>query len=158
MDRRLCVFLPVLILLVISMAAKRAGAQKEQPKIDEINNEFHFLGPEDRLLIHEENGKIKGSVDVLPGEEESDAIFTYFITIGTREKDHVQFKTSKIHQKYYRFSGTVTRGSGSTDDKPDYLRLVGELQIITVNGMTGEESAERKQVVFKSLGADEIED
>lgn len=147
-----------LIALVIFFAGAGAGAQKTESEIGEINNEFHFLGPLDTLLIHEEDGKLKGQINVYAGEEESDSVLSYFITIGVREKNRVELKTSKIHQKYYRFSGSVRRGSGSREDAPDYLRLAGDLEIITVDGMTGKESTERKQVVFKSLGADEIEE
>ncbi len=145
------VFLPL-------WAANARGAQKTPEKIEEINKEFHFLGPEDTVLIHEEDGKLKGQINVYAGEEESDDILSYLFTIGTRVKDHVEFKTSKVHEKYFRFSGSVERGAGKKEEDPDYLRLVGALQIVTVDGMTGKETTETKQVVLKSLGADEIED
>lgn len=148
----------VLAILALPSAVRGASSQQSEPEIDEINNEFHFLGPEDTLLIHEEGGKLKGQINVYAGEEESDTILSYLITIGTRVKNHVEFKTSKIHEKYFRFSGEVERGSGREEDDRDYLRLVGTVQIITVNGMTGKETTERKQVVLKSLGADEIEE
>jgi hypothetical protein len=134
------------------------GAPKDQEKIEEINNEFHFLGPDDTVLVHEEDGKLKGQINVYAGEEESDAVLSYIFTIGTRVQDRVEFKTSKVHEKYYRFAGNVQRGSGHNEGDPDYLRLVGDLEIVTVNGMTGKETREQKQVVLKSLGADEIED
>ena len=148
----------ILAILVFPSAIRAAGAQQSEPEIDEINDEFHFLGPQDTLLIHEEDGKLKGQINVYAGEEESDTILSYLITIGTRVKNHVEFKTSKIHEKYFRFSGNVERGSGQEEDDRDYLRLVGTVEIITVNGMTGKETTERKQVVLKSLGADELDD
>lgn len=136
----------------------RALPQQAPEKINELNSEFHFLGPQDSLLLHEENGKLHGQIDIFGGEEESDTILSYLITIGSRDKNRVEFKTSKVHQKYYRFSGNVERGTGRKDGDSDYLRLVGEVEIITVNGATGNETAERRQVVFKSLGADELRD
>jgi hypothetical protein len=139
-----------------------AGSSKEPQqspeKIEEINKQFHFLGPDDSVLIHEEDGRLKGQVDVLAGEEESDTVLTYDFVIGARTGDHVEFKTAKVHEKYFRFMGAVERGAGSKEDDPDYLRLVGDLQIVTVNGMTGKETTESKRVVLKSLGADEVED
>ena len=102
-------------------------------------------------------GKIKGYVDVYQGEEESDTLLSYPITIGSREKNHIQFKTAKIHQKYYRFSGLVERGKGHEEGDPDYLRLVGDLEILTVKADTGQESAERRHVVFSSKGKSEKE-
>ena len=133
-------------------------AQDSRDEIREINDEFHFLGPDDTLLIHEEDGKLKGQIDVYGGDEESDAILSFLITIGTRDKNHVEFKTSKIHEKYYRFFGAVEHGTGKKDGDRDYLRLVGEVKVTTVNGSTGEESTESKRVVLKSLGEDEIQD
>jgi hypothetical protein len=146
--------------LVLSWLWAAAGrsAQRAPGKIDEINNEFHFLGPQDTVLVHEEDGKLRGQINVYAGEEESDAVLSYMFTIGTRVKDHVEFKTSKVHEKYYRFSGSVQRGAGRKEQDPDYLRLVGDLEIVTVNGMTGKETTEQKAVVLKSLGADEMQD
>lgn len=126
--------------------------------IDEINTEFHFLGPDDTLLVHEEEGKLKGQIDVYQNDDESDTVLSYSLTIGTRKDDHVEFKTAEIHRKYYRFSGAIERGAGHEEKDADYLRLVGELQVITVKGDSCEESVERKQVVLKSLSADEISD
>ncbi len=154
--------LDIVIALVAAALAWPASRAVSYPQaksdIDEINTEFHFLGEDDTLLIHEEEGRLKGQIDVYQGEEESDTVLSYAITIGTRKNDHVEFKTSKIHQKYYRFSGDVVRGSGHEDKDADYLRVVGELQIIQVNPDSGEESVERKQVVLKSLSASEISD
>lgn len=126
--------------------------------IDEINTEFHFLGPDDTLLIHEEEGRLKGQIDVYQNDDESDTVLSYNLTLGTRKVDHVEFKTAEIHRKYYRFSGAIERGKGREEKDADYLRLVGELQIISVNGDTRGESVERRQVVLKSLSADEISD
>ena len=146
-------------IILLSFAAGTVwSAQKTPEKIEEINKEFHFLGPEDTVLIHEEDGKLNGQINVYAGPEESDAILSYLLTIGERVNDHVEFKTSKVHEKYFRFSGSVERGAGKKEEDPDYLRLAGDLQIVTVDGMTGKENTVTKQVVLKSLGADEIED
>jgi len=134
----------------------RAPQAKEE--IEEINAEFHFVGEDDTLLIHEEEGTLKGQIDVFQNDEESDTILSYPITIGTRKNDHVEFKTGTIHRKYYRFSGNVERGSGHKEKDADYLRLVGDLEIITVNGETGQESVLKKHVLFKSLSASETAD
>lgn len=133
-------------------------APQDKEAIEEINTEFRFVGPDDTLLIHEEEGRLKGQIDVFQGEEESDTVLTYLITIGTRKNDHVEIKTGTIHRRYYRFSGTVERGSGHKEKDADYLRLVGDLEIITVNGDTGQESVVKKHVIFKSLSASEMAD
>jgi len=133
------------------------SAQHENEQVRDASGEYHFLTADDTLGLLEEEDKIKGYVDVYQGEEESDALLSYPITIGSRQKNHIDFKTAKIHQKYYRFSGTVERGKGHQEGDPDYLRLVGDLEIITVKADTGQESAERRHVIFPSKGKSEKE-
>ena len=152
-----CFFLALLVPLALG-ASSGPEAQQAKNEIDEINAEFHFTGPDDTLLIHEEEGKLKGQIDAYQNDEESDTVLSYIITIGVRKNNHVEFKTAKIHQKYYRFSGEVERGSGHEEKDADYLRLVGDLQIITANPDNGQESVEQEQVVLKSLSAGEISD
>ncbi len=152
-----CVFLALLVPLALG-APSRSGAQQAKNEIHEINTEFHFVGTDDTILIHEEEGKLKGQIDAYQNDEESDTVLSFVITIGMRKSNHVEFKTAKIHQKYYRFSGEIARGSGHEEKDEDYLRLVGDLQTITVNPDNGQESVEEKPVVFKSLSADEMSD
>jgi|SRR5271167_2409894 len=133
------------------------NAQQGNEQVRDASGEYRFLTADDTLGLLEEEDKIKGYVDVYQGEEESDTLLSYPITIGSREKNHIDFKTAKIHQKYYRFSGTVERGKGHEEGDPDYLRLVGDLQIITVKADTGQEFAERRHVIFPSKGKSEKE-
>jgi hypothetical protein len=120
--------------------------------IDDITGKYHFLSADDTLGILEEEGKLKGYIEVLQGEEESDAVLSYDIASGSRKNDHVEFKTNTIHRKYYRFTGKVQRGSGQQPNDPDYLRLVGDLEMVTVKGDSGQESVERKHLILKSIG------
>jgi hypothetical protein len=140
----------------LSVAALLAScplqASPRQGDIPDITGNYEFLTADDTLAILEEEGKLKGYVDVLQDEDESDAILSYPIRSGTREGTRVEFVTGKIHQKYYRFSGKVERGPGKTENDPEYVRLVGSLETVTVNGETGEETPQRAHVVFKSKG------
>ncbi|HEV2492865.1 MAG TPA: hypothetical protein VG204_07300 [Terriglobia bacterium] len=140
--------------LLLVRGSLRLKAQP-QDDIDDITGKYHFLSPDDTLAILEEEGKLKGYVDVYQSEEESDAILSYPITLGLRTKNHVEFKTAKIHEKYYRFTGAAERGSGHEAGDPDYLRLVGDLEVVTLKGAAGEESVERRRAVFKSIGKNE---
>jgi hypothetical protein len=133
------------------------NAQQGNEQVRDASGEYRFLTADDTLGLLEEEDKIKGYVDVYQGEEESDTLLSYPIAIGSREKNHIDFKTAKIHQKYYRFSGTVERGKGHEEGDPDYLRLVGDLEIITVKVDTGQELAERRRVTFPSKGKSEKE-
>ncbi len=148
---------PILVLTTVFFSlALIVQAGSEQ--IPDVTGKYHFLSPQDTLALLEEEGKLKGWVDVLQEGEESDDILSYQITQGSRQNDRVEFKTSKIHQKYYRFSGAVQRGTGRKEGDPDYLRLAGYLQIISVRGDTQGEAVQQKPVVFKSLGKDESEE
>lgn len=144
--------------LLLGSIASAQTSPKPPDKIEEINKEFQFLGPDDTVLIHEEDGILKGQIDVSAGETESDDVLSYILTLGTRTGNHVEFKTAKVHEKYFRFSGSIQRGTGSKEKDEDYLRLVGNLQIITVEGATGKETTETKHVVLKSLSLDEVDD
>ena len=150
----------IFILAIAAGGACAAGGKKQQPAapVPDVSGEYHFLGPQDKLAILEEEGTLKGYVDAYQNDEESDAIFSYPIIIGSRQGDHLEFKTGKIHEKYYRFSGTAARGSGAKRSDPDYLELTGELEIITANSVTNTENIEKKHVVLKSLGKDEQTD
>jgi hypothetical protein len=143
---------------LILISSGRLRAQQESEEIQDISGTYQFLAAGDTLALLEEEGKLKGYIDVLQGEDESDAILSYSISLGWRKKNQVEFKTGKIHQKYYRFSGAVERGSGHEERDPDYLRLVGDLESITVNSGSGEEVAQRMHVVFKSMGPEAKEE
>ena len=142
----------VLVLPLILVSSGILRAQQDSEEIPDVSGNYSFFTADDNLGLLEEEGKLKGDVDVLQGEDESDAILSYSISSGWRKKNQVEFKTKKIHQKYYRFSGVVQRGSGHEERDPDILRLVGDLEIITVNSESGEEIAQRRHVVFKSKG------
>ncbi len=144
--------LGILLSLWVAVSPKARAPQQGTDEISDITNEYHFLSAADTLALLEEDEKLKGYIDVYQGDEESDAILTYNITSGSRKKDHVEFKTSKIHQRYYRFAGTVQRGEGREEKDPDYLRLVGQLEIVTAKGAAQEEAVQRMRVAFKSMG------
>jgi len=114
-----------------------------------MTGEYEFLKPGDTLAILEEEGKLKGYIDVMQGEDESSDVLSYQIAVGTRGGDHVEFKTAKIHEKYYQFKGTIARGAGRTPKEPDFLRLTGDLGVVTVDGITGQEHPEQRRVTLK---------
>ena len=151
--------IPMGFLMLLALGGWSApGTPQAANAIEEINAEFHFLGAEDTLLLHEEEGKLSGQIDVYQNGDESDDVLSYDLRLGLRKNDRVEFKTAQVHRKYFRFSGAVQRGSGHAEKDADYIRLVGDLEIITVRGDSGEESVERKQVVLKSMSASEISD
>ncbi|MGH9431380.1 MAG: hypothetical protein ACRD3T_07540 [Terriglobia bacterium] len=149
--------LPLAVVSALLLLAPAAPAKKNaaSPVVPDMTGKYHFLSPDDVAAILEEEGKLKGYIDVYQGQDESDAILSYQIAIGTRNGNQVEFKTRKIHEKYYRFTGTVERGKGAKEGDPDYLQLVGELQIATSDSVTGKESVATKQVTLKSIGKNE---
>ena len=147
----------LLLACVPFLCPARLGAPKGDEEIRDASGEYHFLNADGTLGLLEEEGKIKGYIEVYQGEEESDTVLSYPITIGARQRNHIEFKTGKIHQKYYRFSGTVERGKGHDEAAPDYLRLIGDLEMVTVKSDTGQESTERRHVILQSKGRAERE-
>lgn len=127
-------------------------AQTSPIKSKDITGNYTFLHPYDTLALLQEEGMIKGYIDVMQGQSESDVVLSYPIVIGSRKGNHVEFRTRRIHEKYYRFSGTVQRGKGRKKGDPDYFQLVGELQTIKRQSGTGKPVINRQQVVFKSKG------
>lgn len=145
----------VTVLILFLFSWNVLSAKEESGVIQDITGQYHFLSADDTLGLLEEEGKLKGYIDVYMGEEESDAVLEYQILQGAREKEKVEFRTNRIHQKYYRFLGEVQRGAGHEVSDPDYLRLVGDLETVSVKGDTGEEFVQRLHVIFKSLGKNE---
>ena len=130
-------------------------AQDENLPIDDISAKYHFLAPDDTLAILDEEGKLKGYIEVAQPEDESDDILTYDILEGSCQKNHVEFRTNRIHGKLFRFSGTVERGKGHGEKDADYLHIVGDLDIVTSNADTGTEAVRTVRVFFKSIGKSE---
>ena len=145
----------VLLPLMFICAGGWLCAVERPAPIDDVTGNYHFLSPQDKLAILDEEGNLSGYLDVFQAEDESDALLSYPITDGSRQSERVEFKTGKIHQKYYRFAGVAQRGQGKKETDLDYLRLVGELEIVTVSGEQGTESVERRQVVFQWMGKGE---
>lgn len=114
-----------------------------------MSGNYDFLSAQNTLGILEEEGKLKGYIDVAQSGDESDDVLTFQITQGTRQGDRVDFKTAKIHERYYRFSGAVERGHGRTDKDADFLRLVGDLATVQVDTATGQEHVESRHETFK---------
>ncbi len=142
----------VIAFIATCVAWGKLQAQTPGSAIPDITGNYDFLKPYNTLAILQEDQMLKGYVNVLQGESASDAVFSYNITIGERKGSHVEFRTSVIHEKYYRFSGTVQRGKGEKKGDPDYIELVGELQTIEYNSVTNQQNIKRQQVVFKSKG------
>ncbi len=153
------------VLTVVLLAGSVLKAQDETQPIDDITAKYHFLSADDTLAILDEEGRLKGYIEVAQPEEESDDVLSYDILEGSRKKTHVEFRTNKIHGKFYRFSGTVERGKGHEEKDPDYFRLIGDLDIVTVRADTGnanpdkadttKETVQTMRVVLKSFGKSE---
>jgi hypothetical protein len=153
---------PLLALLVFVAAlivpAQILKPQDENSPVDDMTAKYHFLSPEDTLAILDEEGKLKGYIEVTQPQEESDDIISFDIQQGSRQKNHVAFRTNRIHGKFYRFSGTVEHGKGQEEKDSDYLHLVGDLDVVSVNADTGKETVQTLRVTFKSLGVAERPD
>ncbi|HZP02175.1 MAG TPA: hypothetical protein VFD30_17950 [Terriglobia bacterium] len=142
--------LMLLAALLVCPSILRGKSQSEEA-IDDISGTYDFLTADDTLSILDQEGRLDGSLDVAQSDEESDAVLSYEVK-GTHKKNRVEFQTNKIHQKSYRFHGTVQRGTGLEEKDPDYIQLVGDLEIVTTKGDSGQESVQRMHMIFKSKG------
>ncbi len=153
---------------VVLLAASAIKAQEEGQTVNDMTANYHFLSADDTLAILDEEGKLKGYIEVAQPENESEDTLNYDIVDGTRTKNHVQFRTNRIHGRYYRFSGTVERGKGHEEKDSDYLRLVGDLDTVSVKSDIGDvergkpestkETVQTTRVVLKSIGKAERSD
>jgi len=143
------------VLTVVLLAGSILKAQDQTQPIDDMTAKYHFLSADDTLAILDEEGRLKGYIEVAQPEEESDDVLSFDIVEGSRNKTHVKFRTNRIHGKFYRFSGTVERGKGHEEKDSDYFRLIGNLDIVTVNGDTGKEAVRTVRVFLKSFGKSE---
>ncbi len=148
----------IAILAAILLAPTALRSQEESQAVDDMSAKYHFLSADDTLEILDEEGMLKGDIEVSQPDEESDDVLTYDIVDGMREKSHVKFHTNIIHGKLYRFSGTVERGKGHEEKEPDYLRLIGDVDVVTVNPDTHKESIQTFRVNLKSFGKSERPD
>ncbi|HXJ93230.1 MAG TPA: hypothetical protein VMT20_10165 [Terriglobia bacterium] len=140
----------VLVVAVVPCLAEASGQAVQN--VPDMSGEYEFTQADDTLGLLEEEGKLKGYIDVAQGADESDEVLTYQIIVGTRQGNHVEFKTNKIHEKYYHFTGTVERGGGHTERDPDFLRLVGDLESVKLDSDTGQEHIERRRETFRWKG------
>ena len=150
--------LPLVVAAALVVTVYGYGSPQGTPNLDDITGDYHFLSPDDELGILEEEGQLKGYIEVAQGAEESDDVLSYEIVGGLRKSEHVEFKTNIIHRRYYRFSGKVERGTGRQPDDPDYVHLVGDVEAVTVKGDSGQESVARKHLVLKCIGKAERSD
>ena len=148
----------LVILAAVLFSARPTPAQNEQLPIDDITAKYHFLAADDTLAVLDQEGRLKGYIEVTQPAEESDDILTYDLVEGSRQKNHVEFRTNRIHGKYYRFSGTAKRGQGHEEKDPDYLQLAGSLDVVTVDAETGKESVLVMRMTFRSIGKAERPD
>ncbi len=132
-------------------------AQSTGNTVPDMSGRYDFLTSENTLAILQEDTTLKGYIDVWQGPHASDTIFSYNLTIGSRRGNQVEFRTQKIHEKYYRFSGTVERGKGKAPGDADYLELTGELETVTANSVTNQKQTERQRVIFKMKGRRQAE-
>jgi hypothetical protein len=141
--------------VVLLIAGGGVRAQDDDRALEDITAKYHFISTDDTLAILDEEGRLKGYIEVTQPEEESDDVLNYDIVEGSHKKNHVEFRTNRIHGKFYRFSGTVERGKGHEPKDSDYLHLIGDLDIVTLNGETGKEAVRTVRVYLKSCGKSE---
>ncbi len=139
-------------LVMVSVATFGHGQRNRE--LEDITGRYSFLKPDDLLGILDEDGELRGFIEVLQEDEESAELFSYTISRGSREGDQVRFKTDTIHGITYRFSGKVQVSRERKPNQRGYMLLVGILRVETRVPATGEEKTEEKKVVLESLASE----
>ena len=139
--------------LVTFSVATLSHGQRDR-ELEDITGRYSFLKPDDLLGILDEDGELRGFIEVFQEDEESDELFTYTIARGSREGDQVRFKTDTIHGTTYRFSGKVQVSRERKPNQRGYMLLVGILRVETRVPSTGGEKVEEKKVVLESLASE----
>ena len=125
------------------------GQQKRE--IEDITGRYSFLKTDDLLGILDEDGELRGFIEVLQEDDESDDIFSYTITRGIREGNHINFKTDTIHGITYRFSGKVQINKSRDPTQRGFMLLVGTIRIDKNLSLAGKGKTEERRVVLESL-------
>src|SRR5271157_128058 len=73
------------VLTVVMFPARHCKAQEEAPPVDDMTAKYHFLSSEDTLAILDEEGRLKGYIEVTQPEEESDDVLSFDIVQGARK-------------------------------------------------------------------------
>lgn len=149
--KKLAIPLSLSMVLLCAFSARLQAQSPAGETVPRMTGRYHFLGPEDTLSILQEENVLKGYIDVFEGDSESDDVLSYQITIGSRQGNHVEFRTRPIHEKFYRFNGIVERGTGKKPSDPDYLQLNGDLVILVLNSVTGQKKSVSQKVILKSI-------
>ena len=128
------------------------GQQKRE--IEDITGRYSFLKPDDLLGILDEDGELRGFIEILQEDDESDDIFSYTITRGVRKDNQINFKTDTIHGITYRFSGKVQISKKRNPTQRGFMLLVGTIQIEKNKFLDGKGITEERKVVLESLASE----
>lgn len=143
----------MIVLAMVFGQGTKLDAQSVKPKTSNITGYYQFSFG-DTLALLDQHGNIEGHVDVFQPQEKPKPVLSYNITAGSVRRNHLEFQTQEIYGKHYHFSGKVERGVGKEPGDYDYLRLAGNLEMITSNSATGKTKVDRQHIVFKSLPQD----
>ena len=80
-----CLWASVVFAAVLSPAAPARLLAQMPSSIGDITGRYHFIGPDDTLAILEEEGRLKGFVEVYQEEDESDAVLSYTCLLYTSD-------------------------------------------------------------------------
>ncbi len=143
----------VLIGLVMIMDVIVVHGQQER-EIEDITGRYSFLNPDDLLGILDEDGELRGFIEVLQEDDESDDVFSYTITRGVHKDNQINFKTDTIHGITYRFSGKVQISRERNSTQRGFILLVGTIRIEKNESLIGKGKTEERRVVLESLASE----
>lgn len=133
------------------------SAQQPPPRTpsggaDDISGMYTFLGERDFLQVTiEDGGVVSGFVSRFgdTGSDKGVHLDQFFERAGYL-RNRLSFKTEVVHNTWFVFDGTVTRGPAVTRAKNGYWIVKGALQQFTTD-VDGKTKSKSRDVEFKSL-------
>jgi hypothetical protein len=152
--RTIPIFIAVLV-LTVAVGAQQVPPANPATSQEDISGMYSFLHEGEFVQVTVEDGNyVTGFVSRCDDDGCKAGFIDHFFKSGSLAADNLAFETKKIHGLWFEFNGKVARGEGKTPANEGYRVLRGTL-IRHKTDAQGKESAESRQVEFKSFPQDE---
>lgn len=152
------------IFVVVLVLAAAIGAQQNPPANpapaapptpEDISGMYSFLREGEFVQVNVEDGNyVTGFISRCNEDDCKGAFLDHFFRIASLAGDNLSFETKKVHGVWFEFAGKAARGPGKSPSDEAYRVLRGKLIRHSADA-TGKETAESRQVEFKSFPQDE---
>lgn len=151
-----------LLFLVLCLAGSLCVAQQTQapapakPQSEDISGMYTFLREGEFVQINiEDDGAVTGFVSRFGDDEtDRDRFLDQFFEKGSYKYPQIAFTTRPVHNVWWEFAGTISRGSGKTPKDEAYRVIKGKLTRLSKDAQ-GKASGQSRDIEMKSFPSDE---